>query len=277
MKKLLQSKTLYLFLLIVINTIVLIALCVTTYSSTEVGTTYISSGTSEVEPTSSSRYLIESRNFTMYDSYDAVVSDYDYMYSTYVVDDTDIELGNEISKGDVLGEYGGIEIVSEYDSFCIDTIDNETSKEIVTYNYNSFLITIELSPSAYRSAEFDTLSGIYVNVDDIFYSTKFEGYDYSSFSTENIIEAKFITTNCNTLVNHNSICSIEVAQQTYTAQICVDASLYDSQLFSKLFYVIDGDSIISIYVDSFAIVEDYALISCSSYTLTEGMYLYTYE
>jgi len=264
-------------MLVVVNTIVLIALCITTYAKNDVGTDYIPSATSEIEPTASTRYLISSKDFTIYDSYNSTISEYDYMYSTYVVDAPNIDIGNEISAGDVLGQHTGNDVIAEYDSLCIDIKSDGDSSEILTYNYNSFGITVNLSTDDYHKVQFGKINYIYVKIDETYYSAKFIGYDYSSYITENIIKANFVTTNCDTLVNHNSICSVEIVKEHYASQICVAASIYNSQEYSKLFYVIEGDTITSIYVSAFAIVDDYALISCTNYNLRKGMYLYAYE
>ena len=275
-KRIFSSKLFYLILLFVLNISVLIYVCIITIKPLDLGTEYFPSNGSKILPTTSSRYLIQKKNFVTYESYNAEIIDEDEMYSTYKLNDKFIQVGNEIKKDDLLGSFNGVNVYSSYDSFCLDIIECGDGYEVITYNYNRFFVEISIGNYDYQHISFDA-GEIYMNYNGNYYGLNFVGYDYSFFQSSNIIKANFSPQNCNALINSNSKCTFEIKKDEYINQVYVSAELFDYQTYHKSFYVVIDDSIILIYVECFAIVDNYALIQSSDLKLENGMYRYLYE
>ena len=275
-KKFFTSKLFYLILLFVINISVLISACVITIKPLEEGKEYFPSTENKITSTLTSRYLIQGKDFTTYKSHNAKVLDNENIYSTYIVDSKVVLPGSEIKKGDLIGSHKGHDVYSTFDSLCLDIKANEEVYEVITYNYNQFRVEISLGNFDYLHAKFDS-SENYIRHDGDYYAMNFEGYDYSSYQSLNIVKAIFSPKDCRALINSNSNCTLEIKKEEYKNQICVPAKLFDSQLIHKAFYIVLSDKIIPIYVEAFEIVDNYALIRSTDIKLEKGMYLYLYE
>jgi hypothetical protein len=278
MKKFFKSSTLYLSILFLLNAAVLVALCFTTFSNIDNGTEFAPSiDISAVEPTTMTRYLIGRKDFNVYKNFGGTLTDGSNMYSTILVDDANIEVGQEVAKDDIVGTYNGEETKAEYDSFCIEINTVLSHKEILLYNYNKFTISIDLAPRDYYEYQFQNTEKVYVHANDKYYKATFRGYNYDNYVATNTITAYFITEHCNELISFNSSLSIEILTENYTNQTYVSSEVFDNNLAYKLFYVENNEMLINIYVESFAIVDNYALIRSNDFTLDSGMYLYLYE
>ncbi len=276
LKRIFSSKLFYLILLFVLNISVLIYVCIITIKPLDLGTEYFPSSGNEILPTTSSRYLIKEKNFVTYESYNAEIVDKDGMYSTYKLNNKFIQVGNEIKKDDLLGSYNGDNVYSSHDSFCLDIIECDDGYEVITYNYNMFLLEISLGNYDYQHFTFEA-EEIFMNYNGYYYSLNFVGYDYSFFQGSNLIKAIFAPQHCNSLINSNSKCTFEIKRDEYINQLYVSAELFDYQTYHKSFYVVIDDVVTFIYVECFEIVDDYALIQSSDLKLESGMYLYLYE
>lgn len=275
-KKIFSSKLFYLILLFILNISVLICVCIITIKPLDSGTEYFPSGEDKILPTTSSRYLIQEKNFITYESYYAEIINEEEIYSTYKLNEKVIQVGTEIKKDDIIGSYNGNSVYSLFDSFCLDVVECENGYEVITYNYNKFLVEISMGNYDYQHVSFDTTE-IYLNHNGNYYGLNFVGYDYSFFQSSNIIKAVFSPKDCNALINSNSNCTFEIKKDEYKNQLCVSAELFDYQTYHKSFYVIVDNVITLIYVESFEIVDNYALIQSSDLKLEKGMYLYLYE
>ncbi|MGM9858910.1 MAG: hypothetical protein ACI311_06665 [Bacilli bacterium] len=275
-KKFFTSKLTYLVLLFVINISALICVCIYTIKPLDQGQEYIPNNDDYIEPTTSCRYMVQERDFIKYQSYNATVVDNANIYNTYILDTTSITIGDDISEGDLLGKYLGEDVFSSYDSFCLNVIENEEKYEVIVYNYNQFSIQLSLNSRDYYN--FDTTNEeIFLKCNDIQTKVVFKGYDYSLFKTQNRIVLKFQTENCKYLINSNMECTLEVKEAEYNKMLCLPASIFNYQTYHKMFYVLQNEQYIPIYVEALEFIDDYALIASSDNSLCKGMFLYLYE
>lgn len=275
-KRIFSSKLFYLIVLFILNISVLICFCKITINQIDSGVDFYPSYESQIKPTTSSRYLIREKNFVVYESYSAEIIDDENIYSTYKLDESFFEIGNEIKENDLLGTFNGNNIYATYDSFCLDIKDSENWIELLTYNYNKFLVKVSLGFYDYYHISFEN-SDIYIKHDGNYYCLNFVGYDYSCFQSSNLIKADFVPENCNALINSNSECTLEIKKGEYNNQLYVSAELFDYQTFYMSFYVEIDDVFTFVYVECFELIDNCALIQSSDVILKNGMYLYVYE
>lgn len=278
MKKI-HSKTFYLCLLFAVNVIVLTCFSIVTINQFDTQENYIVNDNitnNNIQPTTNSRYLIQKKNFVVYDSYSVEIKETDETYSTYIVDTCNICVGQEINKNDQIGLDNNIAIYAETDSFCLDIQKENSGYKVLLYNYNAFSVEFNMSVSDFYRLAINEKE-VFLKCFGDYSKLEFKGYDYSSVGSNNTIKATFSTLDCDLLINSNSTCTLEIKKNEYTNQLYLPASLFDNQLVYKLFYIIKNNNIYAIYVESFAIVDEYALIRSEDYSLKEGMFLYLYE
>ena len=234
-KRIFSSKLFYLILLFILNISVLIYVCVVTIKPLDLGTEYFPSSENQIFPTSSSRYLVQEKNFVTYESYSAEIIDDEEMYSTYKLNEKCVQIGDEIKKDVIIGYFNGENVYSLYDSFCLDIIECQDGYEVLTYNYNKFFVEISIGNYDYQHISFDD-SEIYMRHNGYYYNLNFVGFDYSFFQSSNIIKANFSPINCNVLINSNSKCTFEIKKDEYKNQVYVSADLFDYQKYHKSFY-----------------------------------------
>lgn len=275
-KRVLTSKLFYLILLFVLNISILIYICILSIKPIDLGIQYIPSSEGEIMPTTFNRYLVQQKDFTIYDVYETEIINSDEMYSTYIVNDTIVQIGSEINKDDILGSYNGDNVYSLYNSFCLDIVVCNDGYEITTYNYDKFYVEVKMNSFKYLSREFESKE-IFINYNDEYFRLKLTGYDFSLFQSSNVIKAIFSTENCNSLINSNSSCTLAIKNNEYKNQFYILASVFNNQTYQKSFYILDDNKMTMIFVECFEIVGDYALIKSSSFNLSKGLYLYLYE
>jgi hypothetical protein len=276
-KSILKSKTLYLAILVVVNAAVLISLCFVTFFKDESPQDFIPNGKTTFQPTTTSRYAIQTTDFSTYDIYNAAVIEKADMYHKYTLDSTNVTIGEEMKKNGVIGTYSGLDVLCSSDAICIDLTTLEGVITVTVYNYNAFQITASLTTEEYTKADFNNQQSIFLNGNGSNYDVVFLGYDYDYLESQSIICAFFAPVDCDSFINANSVVTIKSLDKVYKDQMCLPAIVFGNVICSKSFYLVSNDTYEKIYVDAFIIMDEYALIKSSSPLLYGGMYLYLYD
>ncbi|MEG2270183.1 MAG: hypothetical protein RR909_01085 [Bacilli bacterium] len=276
MIKLLKSKTLYLTLLMAINVSFLISLCVITVNKESKVPDFIGS-TQTFEPTAKNRYIVNSKDFTSYTKFDAKITENKDLYSTISLDTTNVKIGQKIMKNDKIGSLNGEDVLSSYDSLCLKVYEENGITKIVNYNYNCFTISINFSMYDYYQNSLEKPDSLFLELLGYFYKVQFNGYNFDSFEKDGIVICSFIPFDCDSLINKDSKCSIDIVKHKYLNHNYLAASLFNNSICSKLFFISSNNKVISIFVDCVLIIDEYALIECYNHPLESGSYLYLYE
>lgn len=185
-----------------------------------------------------------------------------------------IAVGDEIEEGQVIGE-NGEEVYALHDSLCLEvTLTEEGLYNLKAYNYGLFSVSISLTINQYSDFRSLDVGDIYFEGNENDYGVEFLGYNYDYLESESRIIASFSPTNCKTFITQNTSIYVKVKTNEYLNQFYLPASIFDNNLCTKYFYVVSGSSYTRIYVEARHIIDRYALVTCSGYSLKEGLYIY---